>query len=554
MRVRTAAIILLFTTVTAVLAAAPPKTSCTTCHDSELFDAAARDKVAKFPADVHAQVGLSCHDCHGGNPDLTLADDISASMDSGWKPNPYRGVPERTEIPDFCGRCHSSAQVMKRFNPAARVDQVTEYWTSRHGQRLRAGDVNVATCVDCHSVHDIRRRTEPQSPVHPTRVAETCSRCHSDAKLMASYTTAAGQPLPTDQYARWKVSVHATAMLQKGDLTAPTCNDCHGNHGATPPGVESVSFVCGQCHAREAELFRASRKHQLWTEHAEMTSGAECGSCHEGNRAKLKLTHFTECVTCHENHAVVRPTVAMIGILPETPCAFCHEGVGPLAKRVAEPLAKAEHYTRTRDGLLVQAKALRLEGDARFDWLVDRTLALPTHLAPARENGTPSLRPEFASLFEKFRIGRTHYTYVDAAGKSVSVPVRRCNDCHDDAGRNGAVQARSYLAVTRALTSMIARSERILLAAHRGGVEVRKIRPDLDAAIDTQIELETLVHTFAAPAVEAKQKEGLEHAKAALLAGQQSLEELQYRRQGLLIALGVILLVLIALTLKIRTL
>ena len=36
------------------------------------------------------------------------------------------------------------------------------------------------------------------------------SRCHSNSKLMAHYG------IPTDQYARWRVSVHANAVLAKG--------------------------------------------------------------------------------------------------------------------------------------------------------------------------------------------------------------------------------------------------------------------------------------------------------------------------------------------------
>ncbi len=505
-------------------------TSCTTCHED----------IVGFASDVHAEIGLSCHDCHGGNPDPALGGDIAA-MDPAFAANPFRGKPERAGIPDFCGRCHSSAAFMKQFNPAARVDQVAEYWTSRHGQRLKTGDTRVATCVDCHGVHGIKRRTAPDSPVHATHVAETCSRCHSDAKRMA--------PLPVDQYARWRVSVHAKAMFEKGDLTAPTCNDCHGNHGATPPGIESVSFVCGQCHAREAELFRASNKHALWQQHNEMMAGGTCGDCHEGRRAEIRAAHFSECVTCHENHGVVRATVAMLGVLPDTPCAFCHEGIGPLSTRYAEPEKKAQHYAEMRARLLGVAKAQSLEGDQRFDWLVDQARGLPTHLQKGK------LRPEFARLFDKFRIGKTHYTYRDSAtGRDVTVPVRRCDDCHDDVKASGNINAQAYLDATRSLTSMIARSERILLLAQRGGVEVRNVRPALDSAVDSQIELETLVHTFAPPQVQAKQREGLKHAEAALIAGQKSVEELSFRRRGLLFALGVIVLVLAALAWKIRTL
>jgi hypothetical protein len=518
-----------------------------------LFDAAGQAKVKHFNIDVHSQVGLSCHDCHGGNPDPKLGDDIGGAMDPKYAPNPYAGAPKRTAVPDFCGRCHSSADYMKRFNPAARVDEVSEYWTSNHGLKLKSGVTDVATCIDCHSVHDIRRKGNPESPVYPTHVAETCSRCHSDQKRM----TASGRTLPVDQYARWSRSVHATALLEKGDLTAPTCNDCHGNHGAAPPGIGSIRFVCGSCHAREADLFRASPKAAGWDRHNEFlaaTPDGKCGTCHDDERAKQAFTQLSSCLVCHGNHSVVRPTVAMLGELPDTPCAFCHEGVGPLAGFVAEPKAKAEHFTQVRGSLLAVANRLHLQGNARFDWLVDQTLHLPNHRLDSGERGKVQLRPEFARLFEKFRIGKTHYTYPDpSTGSEVTVAIRRCVDCHRVTGFQGRDTAQALLDDTRAVTSMIARSERILLSAQRGGVEVRAARAELDAAIDNQIELESLVHTFTpAGAFADKKREALQHAHAALEAGQHSLDELAYRRRGLLIALAVIVAALVAMALKIR--
>jgi hypothetical protein len=540
--------------VAQVAAAQIATTSCTRCHGGEMFDQAARAKISHFNNDVHSQVGLSCHDCHGGNPDLKLAEDPGAAMDPAFKANPYRGAPKRSEIPDFCGRCHSNAAYMNKFNPAARVDEVSEYWTSHHGQMLRKGIEDVATCVDCHSVHDIRRKGNPESPVYPTHVAETCSRCHSDVKRMH----ANGRNFPVDQYARWSRSVHAHALLEKGDLTAPTCNDCHGNHGAQPPGAANVRFVCGGCHVREAELFRTSAKSEGWKRHNEMLASVpdgSCGTCHDDGRSALHLTQFSDCVTCHENHAVIRPTIAMLGALPDTPCAFCHEGVGPLAALVEEPKNKSAHFASMRAGLLATADKMNLHGDERFDWLVDEALRLPTHTIAGGDPAHPQLRPQFARLFEKFRIGKTHYTYRDpVTQKEVSVAVRRCTDCHAVPGMPGHENAMALLSDTRSVTSMIARSERILLAAQRGGVEVRTIRAELDGAVDNQIEIEALTHTFSTGGqFDAKRREALGHAQAALVAGQQSLRELSYRRRGLLIALALIMVLLVALTAKIRT-
>ena len=227
---------------------------------------------------------------------------------------------------------------MKRFRPAARVDQEQEYWTSQHGAGLSQGDENVATCISCHGVHGILRPGDPHSLVYPTQVAGTCGTCHADAALMSGYVTGTGQPLPIDQYARWRESVHAESLLVREDLSAPTCNDCHGNHGARPPGLDSVTFVCGQCHGREADLFRASAKRVGFEEHNDylIDIGDDgCAFCHElpePQAAIADIHSFGECASCHGNHGVVRPTLAFLSPLPDTPCAFCHEGADAPAR------------------------------------------------------------------------------------------------------------------------------------------------------------------------------------------------------------------------------
>lgn len=548
------------------LDAAPAATSCTACHsDPGMFEGDSLAIPAAFAHDVHGQVGLSCHDCHGGNPDPELREDPSA-MDPGFAANPYRGVPDRTGIPAFCGRCHSDPAYMRRFRPDLRVDQEREYRASHHGTALALGDAKVATCVDCHGIHGIRRISDPDSPVYPKRVAETCRACHGDPKRMAGYTLADGRPLPVDQYAHWRQSVHARALLDRDDLSAPTCNDCHGNHGATPPGVDAVGFVCGQCHGREAELFRASAKQGGFEEHNALLDGVGeegCASCHSDPepQAARRTTHFTECATCHGNHAVVRPSLAMLGSLPDTPCAFCHEGSGPLANDVLEPEARRESYRQVRDSLLAAAGHQGLKGDERFDWLVDQALVLPTHTLPAGEEGTGALRPAFERLFTKFRIGKTTFTYDDpVSGKPVRAAVVRCPDCHgaepllgnDPLGHRTAGE---MLGRMQELTALTARAERILLAARRGGVETRQAVTEVDAAVDAQIELEVLVHTFSSDpkgAFAQKHTEGIGRARAALAAGQSALGELAFRRKGLAVSLVLIVMVLIGLAAKIR--
>lgn len=261
--------------------------SCIACHTG--LEARLSDPVKSFEHDIHKAKGLSCNDCHGGNP---AAADKAAAKDGMWG---YVGRPTAAQMPAFCGKCHSDAELMKKFNPSLRVDQVQEYFTSVHGNRLRGGDQKVATCVSCHGVHGIRAPSDPLSSVYPLNVAETCAKCHGNAEHMAGYG------IPHDQFDKYKSSVHATALYEKHDLSAPTCNDCHGNHGAVPPGLASVANVCGQCHARQAELFQKS-PHKLPFE--KMNTG--------------------ECLTCHGNHAILPPTDKMIGVESGSVCISCH--------------------------------------------------------------------------------------------------------------------------------------------------------------------------------------------------------------------------------------
>jgi hypothetical protein len=542
---------------------AQQQSSCVQCHgDPQMLGADGARIVTSYADDIHTNAGLSCQDCHGGNPDPSLALDPAGAMDPGFRSNPFRGAPKRGQIPDFCGRCHSDANYMKRYRPELRVDQEQEYWTSRHGRALKAGDENVATCIDCHGVHGIRAVDDGQSPVFPKNVAQTCAKCHSDASRMKGYTLDDGRPMPTNQFALWQRSVHGRGMLDKEDLSAPTCNDCHGNHGAVPPGVQSISFVCGQCHGREAELFRASPKETGFRQHGEFlegTGGAPCNTCHEMPKAFAQLgsVHsLSECTTCHGNHGVLRPTIAMLGPLPETPCDFCHR---PIDQDVdAVPPSEADAVVdETRLKLVDQGKEQGLEGTELFDWLVDQSLQLPAHTEPAPEGSERKPRAEFLRLFEKFRIGRTTSSETASDGKTISVARVRCVECHAEgaAGSTGAQVSARYLDRIVRLSSVTAAAERALLQARRGGVETRPALDDIDQAVESSIELQVLVHGFSADPksdFSKKYEEGMGAARKAVAAGGEALSELRSRRRGLVVALVFIGLTLIGLYVKIR--
>jgi predicted CXXCH cytochrome family protein len=270
------------------LTAAQKKSSCIDCH-VKLDDTRLSNPARLFENDVHRSRGLSCNDCHGGDPN---ADTSEAAKDPS---KGYLGKPRTTDIPAYCGKCHSDANLMKKFNPSLRVDQESEYSTSVHGKLLKTGEQKVATCISCHTVHGIRAVNDPLSSVYPLNVADTCAKCHGNADYMRAFK------IPSDQITKFKTSVHAKALYDKQDLSAPTCNDCHGNHGATPPGIASVANVCGQCHARQADLFQTSP-----------------------HKAAFDQQGLAECITCHSNHDIATPTDQLIGTQQGALCVNCH--------------------------------------------------------------------------------------------------------------------------------------------------------------------------------------------------------------------------------------
>jgi predicted CXXCH cytochrome family protein len=276
---------------TARAQAAPAANSCLTCHTTQQDARIASPATLFSQQDVHRERGFACADCHGGNPAAT----VKAQAHDAAKG--YKGKPTGPQVIATCARCHSDAELMRRFAPKQRVDQATEYATSTHGKRLASGDANVATCVSCHGAHGIRLVSDAKSPVFPTNVATTCANCHADAKRMTGYKLPDGSALPTNQLAAYQTSVHYNALTKGNDLSAPTCNDCHGNHGAVPPGVGAIANVCGSCHAVFAEKFATSVHKQIFDK---------------------------GCVECHSNHGVQKPSDTMLGVTGKGICQPCH--------------------------------------------------------------------------------------------------------------------------------------------------------------------------------------------------------------------------------------
>jgi predicted CXXCH cytochrome family protein len=218
---------------------------------------------------------------------------------------------------------------MRRYSPNIRADQLELYWTSQHGRSLKKGNARVAVCTDCHGVHGIKDAKSPKSMIFPWNIPQTCGRCHADKAYMAT------SAIPTNQLEDYKQSVHAQALFEKKDLSAPACNDCHGNHGAQPPGVASIAFVCRQCHPSAGDLFSQSP-----------------------HKAAYDALDISECEACHGNHKILRPSDEMLGTAEKAVCIQCHDpGSKPFEAALAMKQKIDDIRTRIESAEILLEKA-----------------------------------------------------------------------------------------------------------------------------------------------------------------------------------------------------
>jgi nitrate/TMAO reductase-like tetraheme cytochrome c subunit len=123
---------------------------CIQCHDSDMMKPAFRMIPAVWRQSWHHQNGVSCHDCHGGDP-----------ADAAMAMSPQRGfvgAPNYKNVPEFCGKCH--------------IGILKNYIESGHGKALKASGSG-PNCVTCHGSHAVQKADI--DIINEQR----CAQCHS---------------------------------------------------------------------------------------------------------------------------------------------------------------------------------------------------------------------------------------------------------------------------------------------------------------------------------------------------------------------------------------
>jgi hypothetical protein len=535
--------------------AAPAKadtSACIVCHRTG-DEARLRKPVETWKTDAHAAAGLGCESCHGGDPQRTSITDPDEAADHAMDPaKGFKPPPDRLEMAKFCAHCHSDAAYMKRYNPGLRVDQYAEYQTSVHGKLNAKGDETPATCIDCHGAHGIRPVAAPDAPVFATNVPKTCARCHADAAKMAPYK------IPTNQFEDYKAGMHGAALLEGGDTAAPACNDCHGNHGATPPEVSSVAQVCGTCHAREAILYQASPKKAIF----ERLKAPQCIVCHSNHR----IRHPTPELFHHE----AAPEITAGKILSNDPFAANLGDMGSGARIVATWRDVLRPHVDSTDARF--AHMVEVRGDGIRPVLLAATVRPGALAAPLATHGGGSgiqaaltieplsglpIKAGDALLFRlevATPTGATHRVQVrDIPGQAVDpVAGSPCFSCHKLGDSCDVASERMYASLSH-LDRDLRDADRMLDLAEVAGMDVSEAKFELkNQGTTAAVEAKALIHSFDPDRLVRRATEGRAAAAKARKVALAAQEELQKRRKGLGVSLIFVVLVLVGLYLKIR--
>ena len=168
---------------------------CTDCHGAHSVAQARVDRVKsarrceRCHADIYNTYVASIHGnalVNERNADVPICVDCHTAhtiLDA-------RTQDYREKVPEICGRCHGSTELMKKYGLNTGV--VNSYLQDFHGVTLKlykrqktastgVSRKSIATCVDCHGVHDITMTSGPGTNLVKARLVKRCQKCHPGA-------------------------------------------------------------------------------------------------------------------------------------------------------------------------------------------------------------------------------------------------------------------------------------------------------------------------------------------------------------------------------------
>ena len=336
--------LLLFSTLSA-------QEDCSTCHSDETLESESGKLMfvdeTKFAGSMHGEAGFSCVDCH---QDLAGVDDYP--HDTGlnkvscaechsdvveiYEKSLHGNAKQKgSELAPDCKSCHSyhytlsssdNNSMTSRKNVSEKCGECHDkeipihgtdikiggiyriYSNGIHNSENKKGNLDAATCIDCHEHHDLKKISDPTSKVYRYNIPNTCAKCH------------------TDVLEKYNNGIHGQAF-SIGISDAPNCTDCHGEHEIIKPDdptspVASINvshIVCAKCHNDPEIIEEYGLKRERISSFEDTYHGL---AIKRGSRVTAT------CVSCHGYHSIL-PTENPNSAVNENnivgTCAKCHE-------------------------------------------------------------------------------------------------------------------------------------------------------------------------------------------------------------------------------------
>ena len=246
-----------------------------------------------------------CKDCHG-NHDILPVKDPNSTVAPG-------------RIPYVCGKCHSEGTPVQRQREIRESNIIENYSESMHGEALlKKGLVVAATCVSCHTAHQILPYTDSRSSIARKNIAATCTKCHAQIEQVHR-------------------KVIRGELWEKEAHVLPACPDCHQPHKIRKVFYDQgmANADCLRCHARQ-DIKSSKDGHSLYVDESELSHSMHvkqgCSQCHIGVTASLvrpceTITQKVDCGSCHAEvvQQYQQSTHGQLFVKQDPNAPTCHE-------------------------------------------------------------------------------------------------------------------------------------------------------------------------------------------------------------------------------------
>jgi hypothetical protein len=343
----------------------------------------------RFGASIHGQEEVGCRECHADITEYPHA------------PLPAQTLREVTlSFSETCAECHE--------------DEAARVMDSIHAELRAEGDLDAATCADCHNPH-YQVAVEPIS-----RIPATCARCHSG--IAQDY----------------RLSVHGAALIGEENADAPLCITCHGVHTIQDPTtaewLSKSPQLCASCHADPERMAPYDLNTEVLNTYVADFHGTTATLFEKQTPDQLPNTPL--CIDCHGIHNIKHVDDAESAVIKDNlleTCQKCHPNATEnfsgawLSHYVPSP----EHnplvyyvgiFYQIFVPVTVAGMAVFVASDFRRQWIVRRRRAAgstppgahPTGQAPAAPPSVPPSAEPSAS--------DEHQQPGDAGGSSTDRP------------------------------------------------------------------------------------------------------------------------------------